>query len=262
MFFTSFLRKTGRSATAGRARVHEAKWPASVYAIGDVHGCLSLLQELEDKIVADARSQGGGEHLIVTLGDYVDRGPCSEGVLDYLLQAPPDGFRRTTLAGNHEQLMLDFLAQPAPDHTWLQLGGGHTLRSYGLSTELLFAGNLDIRKRRELLRDVIPRRHLEFLNSMPVCFVLPGVVFVHAGIEQGVSMKDQSEHQMLWMRYPDSVAEPREEGCTLVVHGHTQVEEPTAYGCRICIDTHAVSSGRLTAVRLTEAGKYHFISTG
>lgn len=263
MFFTSLLRKTGRSAArAGRARVHEAKWPASVYAIGDVHGCLSLLQELEDKIVADARSQGGGEHLIVTLGDYVDRGPSSAGVLDHLLQAPPEGFRRETLAGNHEQLMLDFLAQPAPDHTWLQLGGDHTLRSYGLSTELLFGGKLSMRKRKELLHDFIPRRHSEFMNSMPVCLVLPRAIFVHAGIQQGVSLKDQSDDQMLWMRHPGTASESGKEGEPLVVHGHTPVQEPFVSEHRICIDTNAVFSGKLTAVRLTQAGDYRFISTG
>jgi serine/threonine protein phosphatase 1 len=123
-------------------------------------------------------------------------------------------------------------------------------------------GKLGVRERRRVLRDVIPRQHIEFMNSMPVCLALPGVIFVHAGIQRGVSLKDQSDHQMLWMRHQGTMIESGEEDEPLVVHGHTPVQEPLVNGRRICIDTNAVYSGKLTAICLTPTGDYRFISTG
>ena len=243
---------SGRAAPAdqrGRPRLSSATWPAAVYAVGDVHGCLGLLRRMEQAIAADAE-RIVGEIWIVCLGDYVDRGPNSAGVLDYLLAPQPHGMKRICLAGNHEALMLEHIEEPSDASGWLDLGAHQTLQSYGISADAY--SSMNRADRRKMLSSYIPSEHREWLSNLPVLLSLPGAVFVHAGLRPGVPLTKQSEHDMMWIRggFLDT---GRVDG-PWVVHGHTPVERPIIDGRRIGVDTAAFATGRLSAVRLLEHG--------
>ncbi|HTM77315.1 MAG TPA: metallophosphoesterase family protein [Devosia sp.] len=249
-----------RSAFNARPRLTVQEWPAAIYAIGDVHGGLAVLLDLEARIVADAAIIDG-EKWIVMLGDYVDRGPDSAGVLDHLLRPAPTGFSRTMLAGNHEDLMLDFLRSPDREHDWLKFGGIQTLESYGVDVNAIVSGRLSRRMSSEVLASYIPQEHIALLQGLPVALALPGMVFVHAGLRRGVPLERQSERDMLWLRPdPDEREEDQLDGL-LVVHGHTPVTQPFVSRYRIGIDTGAFSTGVLTAARLGQDGLQKLLAT-
>lgn len=239
-----------------RERLVANRWPAYVYAIGDVHGCFAELQQLEHKIYDNA-ADVEGEKWIVGLGDYVDRGPNSASVLDHLLSRPPSGWKRLCLAGNHEIMFLEFLRNPQPGSQWLDFGGAETLSSYGISAHALARQSPN--QRRDTLLSHIPDEHLAFLRGLPVALSLPGCIFVHAGIRPGVPLINQSEDDLLWIRkeFFDAIPQPD----LLVVHGHTPAETAVVVPGRICIDTGAFATGILTAVRLSQGGEPRLIDT-
>lgn len=235
---------------AARERLAFPDWPAAVYAIGDVHGCLSQLLALERQILADGR-RIEGEKWIVTLGDYIDRGPNSAGVVAHLLEPLPEGWKRFSLLGNHEQMLLDFLGEPWPNAYWLDEGGIETLRSYGVEVtpELLDGGNA---------AKVIPPPHLNFMRNLPISLSLPGWLFVHAGIRPGIPLADQREEDMIFIRGP--FLDATDVGAQRVVHGHTPGRKPVVRPTRIGIDTHCFWSGRLTALRVLPEGDTKFFT--
>jgi serine/threonine protein phosphatase 1 len=234
-----------------RPRLAFHQWPAAVYAIGDVHGCLDQLQRLEAEIVADAAGLPG-EKWIVALGDYIDRGPASPGVLDHLLADPPDGFRRFALVGNHEQLLLDFLDDPPATLDWLEWGGLFTARAYGMPDDPQQAWRRRPRAFAATLAPLLPARHLEFLRSLPTCISLPGFLFVHAGIRPGLPLDAQEDEDLIWIRAP--FLNGRLPAGLTVVHGHTPVDAVQFARGRIDIDTGCFVSGVLTALRVTPDG--------
>ena len=237
---------------ARRPRLKFETWPAAVYAIGDVHGCLGQLLDLEAKIVADA-AEFAGEKWLLTLGDHIDRGDFSPAVLDHVLSPPPVGFRRMALVGNHEQLLLDFLANPPAAVEWLEWGGLETAASYGAIVEddAVWRRRPDIFARQ--LAPLIPQRHIELMRGLPTCLSLPGFFFVHAGIRPGVPLARQQDEDLIWIRAPFLNA--RFSGEITVVHGHTPVEAVEAMPGRIDIDTGCFYSGVLTALRVTPDGE-------
>lgn len=230
--------------------LRETDWPAAIYAIGDIHGCRAELERLEDKIVADA-ADIPGEKWLVCLGDYIDRGPDSAGVLTHLIGTPPPGFRRICLMGNHEYMLLDFLADPRPDGVWLRNGGAQMLASYGFDTSRL--ATLDAKTLGAEVESVIPHAHLDFVARLHLTLSLPGVVFVHAGLRGDAPAEQQDEDDLLWIR-GEFLNAPPVPG-RLVVHGHTPDVEPVVTPWRICVDTGAFATGRLTAVRLMRAAE-------
>ena len=117
-----------------RPRLAFRTWPSAVYAIGDVHGCLDQLLAIEAAIAEDGRNLEG-EKWLVTVGDHVDRGTRSADVVAHVMGPAPAGFRRFALIGNHEQMMLDFLGNPAAHAYWLEEGGMETLASYGIELD-------------------------------------------------------------------------------------------------------------------------------
>jgi serine/threonine protein phosphatase 1 len=245
-----------QTTRSDRSHLSASAWPARVYAVGDVHGCLSELEALERLIVEDA-SGVAGDKWIVMLGDYVDRGPASAAVLDRLCAVPPNGFRRICLTGNHEVMMLKFLQRPATNSDWLSFGGRETLASYGIDARDL--GNLSMAARRHLLESHIPAEHIALLQSFALSLQLPGVVFVHAGLRPGVAVDQQTEADLLWIREPflgDMVPRPFR-----VVHGHTPVAVPEVLPNRIGIDTGAFATGVLTALRLDAKGDLLLLNT-
>jgi serine/threonine protein phosphatase 1 len=231
-----------------------------VYAIGDIHGCLDELRQLEKMIVEDATDAGDGERWLVTLGDYIDRGPRSAQVISHLMSPPPAGFRRIALAGNHEQLLLDFLADPAANAQWLDFGGLITAQSYGVRARSGGHGAAAARTIASDLASLIPNSHLEFLRSMPISLSLPGYHFVHAGLRPGIAMAEQSDEDLIWIRSP--FLERVREADSVVVHGHTPVDTPVVLPWRIGIDTGAFASGKLTAARLQPSASPRFLQAG
>jgi serine/threonine protein phosphatase 1 len=230
--------------------------PAVTYAIGDVHGCLAELVDLERQIVADAAGIDAPK-LLVMLGDYVDRGPSSAQVLDHLIEPPPAGFTRVSLLGNHEQMLLDFIAAPRRADTWLDFGAEATLSSYGADPALAKGSAVAAAS---ALEAMVPREHLEFLRGLPTLLTMPGYAFAHAGIAPGVPLDQQSDEDLIWIRKPFLGAPP--SNGVVVVHGHTPGKQPVVTPARIGIDTAAFATGRLTALRIPAEGEIAFLATG
>ncbi|WP_181698970.1 metallophosphoesterase [Chthonobacter albigriseus] len=232
-----------RPATARDRLVLEPPYPV-IYAIGDVHGAYTDMLDAEHAIYEDAAGIPG-DKLILYLGDLVDRGPASAHVLEHVLSQPPKGFARMCLCGNHEEAMLSFLKAPSPQHPWLLMGGEQTLQSYGLNRSTLFkAGNQA--KVAEALMAGIPERHRLFLEMLPVMIEGPGVAFVHAGMQPGIPLEQQSDSDLMWIREPFLTVGPGLP--VMVVHGHTPHEFPSVGRLRVGIDTLALG-GALTVVR-------------
>jgi len=225
----------------GRQKLFFDRRPELIYVIGDVHGCMSLLRKMESIIAADAEACEG-EKWIVLLGDYVDRGPESAAVLDHLLARPPAGFRRFCLAGNHEQLMLSYLAAPDSNHFWLGLGGHDTLRSYGLYEMAERSSSM-----KALLESHVPSEHVDFLQTAPSLLAVPGFVFVHGGIRTGVALEEQADEDLLWLRPSPDTTSPAN---VIIVHGHTPVDDVEISQGRINVDTGAYATGLLSCVRI------------
>lgn len=241
----------GRSAP-GRERLAAnrlvfSEHPAAVYAIGDVHGELQLLRELEDRIATDAAG-AGGECWMVVLGDVIDRGPSSAQVIDHLMRPPPAGLRRFVLKGNHEGMFVDLVRDPRPPAAWLDLGGRETLQSYGVPTRHLEV-KLDPRTFANIVSTFVPKEHIGFLEALPVALETPSAIFVHAGLQPGIPLEEQLEDDLLWFR--DGFAADYEEFGRVVVHGHTPRDEALVTPFRVAIDTGACVSGRLTAARIS-----------
>ncbi len=234
-----------------RSRRPAAATPADtrVYAIGDIHGQLDQLRSLERAIQADAETAAATRRVLVYLGDYVDRGQDSAGVVAQLAAGPPPGFEAVYLKGNHEALLLDFLADPDSGVTWLMNGGDTTLASYGIDIDEEPPGGearLSFLARR--FAEALPPAHRRFLEALAVRHAEGDYLFVHAGVRPGVDLESQDPEDLIWIRYP--FLQSGADFGKVVVHGHTPGPEPVERDNRIGIDTGAVYGGRLTALVL------------
>ena len=219
------------------------------YAIGDIHGHLDLLKRAHDLIAADQAAYGQGP--VVHVGDLVDRGPDSRGVVEYLRAGIASGRDWVVLKGNHDRLLARFLDDPAWADPGLRaemaylhpkIGGAATLASYGIR-------NAADRPLAPVWREAVaavPLAHREFLESRPTMFRWGEVVFVHAGIRPGVALEDQTEQDLVWIR-GEFLTDPRDHGM-LITHGHTAIEQATHYGNRLNLDSGAAYGGPLSAV--------------
>jgi serine/threonine protein phosphatase 1 len=218
-----------------------------IYAIGDIHGRLDLLERAIDAIQRDV-AQRGAAALTVTVGDYIDRGPQSCGVLERLVSNPfPTSY--VALKGNHEEMLEAFLADPAAGPHWARNGGLETLESYGISVSGLRRGASFVGAAKQL-RAALPAAHVDFLRSLKLSFSWGKYFFCHAGVRPGVPLDRQSEDDLLWIR--DLFLASEMDFGQIVVHGHTPALTPEVRANRIGIDTGAYSSGRLTCVALGE----------
>lgn len=232
-----------------KSGAHAVPADTAVYAIGDIHGRSDLLAELHAGIAADAAAGTATRRVIVHLGDYVDRGPDSKGVIDRLLDSIPDGFESIALAGNHERMMLDFLEDPSLGPIWLRNGGDATMASYGVAYDA--KAPVDLQRLRGLqgeLRYRLPERHLTFLRNLRLLHIEGGYAFVHAGIRPGVALESQEEMDLLWVR--GLFLRSEIDHGMMIVHGHTIVPEPEIRPNRIGIDTGAWYTGHLTSLAL------------
>lgn len=217
------------------------------YAIGDIHGQLAKLKDAHTLIAADRALSGDSEAPVVHVGDYVDRGPDSAGVLDILAQGLAEGAPWVVLKGNHDAIMRDFLDPDVPDSAvaaWLSgnMGGRETLASYGIGTRPL-RSTAAIRKD---AMSKIPQSHLALLDGMLPFFRRGEVFFCHAGIRPGIPLDRQDEDDLIWIR-GEFLDDPRDHGA-LIVHGHTPGDAVTHAGNRVNLDTGAGYGGPVSAV--------------
>ena len=218
-----------------------------VYAVGDIHGRVDLLERMHRKIVADAASSEAGRRVIVYLGDYVDRGPDSAAVIDLLLDHPLADFEAVYLKGNHEDFMLKFLDGNGEGLGWLFNGGDATLASYGIDDDCWRDLDPDgLHKIRDELIRSLPPRHRAFLEELALSHVEEGYLFVHAGIRPGVTVDQQSAEDLMWIREDFLLSSADHDH--RVVHGHTITWSPEVRANRIGIDTGAFASGVLTCL--------------
>ena len=222
------------------------------YAIGDIHGCDGLLQNLLEQINRDAKGFNEKPRLIF-LGDYIDRGPGSRQVMDivsHLLVDPAgSGFSEViALMGNHEQTLVQFLQDSQFGPPWSEHGGLTALASYGVSAPFPRHDAEAWERTRSELVEVFPEAHRQLLDSMRLYVTFGDYLFVHAGVKPGVDLGEQVIESLLWIR-GEFLASKR--ACDyVVVHGHTPEEEARDLRWRIGLDTGAYATGKLTAVRL------------
>jgi serine/threonine protein phosphatase 1 len=224
-----------------------------VYAIGDVHGRRDLLMRLLDLIARDGlRFNDGRVPRLVFLGDYIDRGDESAAVLDVLCDLAAEGQAGLDfLLGNHEAALLAFLDAPARGRSWLAQGGRQTLASYGVAPPGERAGDEELVRARDRLRSAMGR-HWTFLEALRPCARSGQVLFVHAGVNPHAASPEDDLDALIWGHPACQGPEPI-PGLRLV-HGHFDAPAPVVHRGRICVDTGAFYSGRLTAVRL-DAGE-------
>jgi serine/threonine protein phosphatase 1 len=219
----------------------------ALYAIGDIHGRADLLEPVL-RVVRDEAVRHG-EVTLVCLGDYVDRGPDSRRVVETLLDlAGQDGLQTRFLRGNHDQILLDFLADHTVGPYWCQLGGRETLFSYGVEPPATRKHMDPWRACQAEFAERLPARHLDFFRNLALTFAWGDYFFVHAGVRPGVPLEQQDEQDLLWIRGPFLEDEGRLE--KTVVHGHTPALDVHADHRRLGLDTGAYVTGVLSACRI------------
>lgn len=198
------------------------------FAIGDIHGNLSHLELLMEKITPALNPQ---RDTLVFLGDYIDRGPDSKGVVDFILRLSTELPHVVCLKGNHEALFLDWYLNGRDYDLYLYNGGGATIRSYSREGELK-----------------LPQGHLDFFTSLRLYYETEQYIFVHAGLRGGIPLQEQDPHDLFWIR-DEFILSPHDFG-KVVVFGHTPLQKVFIAPNKIGIDTGAVYGGTLTCLEL------------
>lgn len=228
-----------------------------VYAIGDIHGRLDVFEKIVAQIETDDAARGPAETTMILLGDLIDRGPASAGVI---AAARDWASRRTVrvLAGNHEEMFLASMTDEGTLRHFLRYGGRETLLSYPISIEEY--GPATLGELQDLMHERIPAADLEFLRGMEDLIRIGDYVFVHAGIRATAALEDQVTGDLRWIRgefFDDPT--PRDFA---VVHGHTITQVPELEPRRIGIDTGAFATGCLTAIGLQGTDRWLITAKG
>ena len=219
-----------------------------LYVIGDIHGRADLLDQIAQAIDRDLADNPAKAATTITLGDYVDRGPDSRGVLERLARNPfPTAY--VALKGNHEELFGWFMRDPGVGPQWRHLGGLETLHSYGIPVAQLMRGK-GFDEAAIALQNAVPEEHLAFLSSLRLFISTGSYFFCHAGVRPGVPLERQEARDLLWIR--NDFLNSRKDFGKIVVHGHTPVQKPEVLPNRINIDTGAFASGYLTCIVLEQ----------
>src|SRR5262245_57636707 len=219
-----------------------------IYAVGDIHGRVDLLDAVLKQIEIDLDQNPIPVAIEVYLGDYVDRGPASREVIDGLIVRNRT-FHGVFLKGNQESFLTGFTINPHILGQWRQFGGLETLRSYGIAPSI----NLDAGAETQLAASfsrALPASHSGFLSNLRLPFICGDFFFVHAGVRPGIPLTKQREEDLLWIRHDFLHCE--EEFGKIIVHGHTPALNPDIRPNRINIDTGAYATGRLTCLRLED----------
>jgi serine/threonine protein phosphatase 1 len=227
-----------------------------LYVIGDIHGRADLLDQIVEKIDLDMQQHPGSQCLTITLGDYIDRGPDSRGVLDRLAHNPfPTKY--IALKGNHEGLFEAFLQDPSSGQHWRALGGLETIYSYGVPVGTLMTGQ-GFANACEALKLAVPDEHFRFLGSLKTSVTIGRYFLCHAGVRPGIPLERQRVDDLLWIR--EEFLSSKMDFGKIVIHGHSPNEWPEVRPNRINIDTGAFATGRLTClvVESTRAPRFLF----
>jgi serine/threonine protein phosphatase 1 len=217
-----------------------------VYCIGDIHGRDDLLRDMADRVEADLKTRSFEHAVTIFLGDYIDRGPDSKGVVERLAcgQWPTS---ITALAGNHEDFLLSFLADAGFLAFWRSQGGLETLHSYGVNVGPAMAGR-DFEEAQAAFTARFPERHRDFLKALEASAVIGDYFFCHAGVRPGIALDRQDRDDLVNIREP--FLSSKVEHGKLIVHGHTPAGAAEIRHNRIGIDTGAYVTGRLTCLVL------------
>ena len=235
------------------------------YAIGDIHGHLDKLRALHALIAADRAALGDSEAPVIHIGDLVDRGPDSRGVIDFLMTGQARGENWVVLKGNHDRMFSGFMSDPdyhdprlRRDLWWLheRLGGVETLASYGVAD----AGVRLLHDVQAEAKAKVPAAHLTYLAALPTYHLRGTCLFVHAGVRPGVDLHDQTEDDLVWIR--DAFLDDTRDHGALIVHGHTPVEQVTHYGNRLNLDTGAGYGKAMSAVVIEGADVFRLTPQG
>jgi len=224
-----------------------------VYAVGDVHGCADLLDQLLARIDADDRARGPARTTIVFLGDLVDRGPASAAVIERLRLLAAERPDTRFLLGNHEEVFLESLkGEPKALRMFCRIGGRETIMSYGI--DAADYDRMDYEELNAAMRVRVPAAHQAFLESFEDMVTIGDYVFVHAGVRPGTELTAQRGADLRWIRNPfldhDRALDK------MVVHGHTISAGLDEQVHRIGVDTGAYETGILTALGLEGSARW------
>ena len=206
-----------------------------IFTIGDIHGCLSKLNDMMAKIPIDAK-----DDTLIFIGDYIDRGPDSKRVVDAILEIRQRVDHVICLQGNHEEMFLNYYCKHENEELFMHNGGMRTLLSYGIPMT-----------RRE--GDThIPESHLQFFSTLKTFYETDDYIFVHAGLRPGIPLEEQSTYDLLWIRH-EFINSSYDFG-KFVIFGHTPVSYnvPYMWEKKIGIDTGLVYGGKLTCLELPD----------
>ena len=209
-------------------------------AIGDIHGCSTALRAILDSI------QPNSTDTIITLGDYVDRGPDTKGVIDQLIELQAL-CHLVPIMGNHEEMMLSVIRDGLPPFRWLQFGGVDTLDSYGFSGDM----------------QVIPESHLAFFESLVDYYENDRFFFVHANYEEQIPIDQQSIESLRWIKLTERVPGPHQNGKKAILgHTHDRGGEIFSLAHLICLDTYCYGGGWLTAMDVDTGQRWQASAEG
>lgn len=219
-----------------------------IYAVGDVHGRLDLLEELLARATGDIAARSVVRAVFVFLGDYIDRGPSSRATIDRLILHATD-HECVFLKGNHEQVAVKCLSDRSLFDQWMRFGGVDTLVSYGVSPQALLDDQQIIRLQASF-HNALPQAHFRFFRDLRKSFGCGDFFFAHAGVKPRIELSRQKESDLLWIR--DEFLSSNEDFGKIIVHGHTPCSEVEVAPNRINIDTGAYATGRLTCLVIDE----------
>ena len=226
----------------------------NLFAIGDIHGCLSELTSLHKKILTQ-KNFDVKEDIIIYLGDYIDRGKNSKKVIDQILKLKNDKINIINLLGNHDQFLVDFLINKNNNiKNWLNFGADQTFRSYNIEiVEFIKDGFEDkvIDRLRDHFLNNIEESHIDFFNNLELSYSTKNHLFVHAGINPQKKLSEQTKEDYLWSRSREFFNKNFKSE-KIIVHGHTPEENVISDPFRINVDSGCYFSGKLSCVCLTD----------
>lgn len=253
------LRKLLNPRRAAQAPLGTIPAGERVYAIGDIHGCAGLLDDLLAMIDADDAARAPARTTLIFLGDLVDRGPASAAVIERLRQLQLSRPDTRFLLGNHEEIFLGAIdGEPKALRLFCRIGGRETILSYGLDASAYEA--MDYEELAKTITDLVPDAHRSFVADFEDIIEIGDYVFVHAGIRPGVALAEQRNSDLRWIR--DPFLDHRKPLAKMVVHGHTISDELDVQPHRIGVDTGAYTTGRLTALGLEGGDRWVLQTSG
>ena len=232
----------------------------TVYAIGDIHGYHDQLIRLQSKIEADAKKTRD-KKLLIYLGDYIDRGPSVKDCIQSLIDFKPPNFTLIYLLGNHEQMLLDFLADKKSSlYLWISNGGFETLESYGNRMDEYINSNMELsfdNKIRDKFVELLPEVHKNFFYNLKLSYTWKDYFFVHAGIDPSVPLNKQTKQTMIWTRN-DNFLKSNNSFEKIIIHGHTPSKKIVKKNNRICLDTGIFITSILSCIKISKNGINYF----